>query len=504
MKWQRRYVYDRWGNRTQVWNATSGGSQLQTVALVTSAGVPINRVANVNGAVHTYDNAGNVTGGAGRSYAYDGANRQVSVDNGVTSASAYDSINRRVKKVVAGVTTHYVWEGNEVIAEYNGSTGALISEYVYAGSRMIAREQGSSIRYFHPDKLSARMMTDGAGVVVGTQDHLPFGEDALTGIGENEKHRFTHYERDSEVGMDYAVNRQYETNTGRFMRPDPVAGSTLNPQSLNRYAYSLNNPTNLIDPAGLNSYDPYEWTRDASIRGPGIYIDGFQVMQGQESLFFGVIASGAGIIAPTSARLFVSRDGGTYITKYTSLNTGKGALPDGSIHLGTTDRGSSVGIYTDLIVPVALPSRTAMIARAYDIAMDALNSSPECRDYLSGPLWPDPRPLLEWLFNKNRIKPFRLPNKDAIARWVIWPGAGKRGQIELNDSFFTPDVSGTTDTFPGLSSDAARALTILHELGHGTGANAHGAWGDKTYKYDRKIYRKCLKGLRHFWPPNTM
>jgi RHS repeat-associated protein len=95
------------------------------------------------------------------------------------------------------------------------------------------------------------MITDGSGAVVGTQDHLPFGEDAGV-VGENEKHRFTNYERDSESGTDYAVNRQYSTNTGRFLRPDPVAGSIADPQSLNRYAYAGNDPVNLSDPLGLN------------------------------------------------------------------------------------------------------------------------------------------------------------------------------------------------------------------------------------------------------------
>jgi hypothetical protein len=37
----------------------------------------------------------------------------------------------------------------------------------------------------------------------------------------------------------------------RWLSPDPVAGDILNPQSLNRYAYVLNNPVNFIDPLGL-------------------------------------------------------------------------------------------------------------------------------------------------------------------------------------------------------------------------------------------------------------
>ncbi|HZP01245.1 MAG TPA: RHS repeat-associated core domain-containing protein [Terriglobia bacterium] len=43
---------------------------------------------------------------------------------------------------------------------------------------------------------------------------------------------------------------------GRWLTPDPVAGDILNPQSLNRYAYVLNNPTTLTDPLGLETGVP--------------------------------------------------------------------------------------------------------------------------------------------------------------------------------------------------------------------------------------------------------
>ncbi len=62
-------------------------------------------------------------------------------------------------------------------------------------------------------------------------------------------------ERDSESGLDYAIFRYDNSRLGRFMTPDPIAGSLANPQSLNRYAYVLNNPINLIDPLGLTSHD---------------------------------------------------------------------------------------------------------------------------------------------------------------------------------------------------------------------------------------------------------
>lgn len=58
-------------------------------------------------------------------------------------------------------------------------------------------------------------------------------------------------ERDSETGMDYAINRYYNSGYGRFMTADLLAGHLQSPQSLNRYAYVTNDPVNLPDPLGL-------------------------------------------------------------------------------------------------------------------------------------------------------------------------------------------------------------------------------------------------------------
>ena len=179
----------------------------------------------------------------------------MSVDGGSTATYSYDHQNRRIKKVVGSTTTHYVWQGGQVIAEHNGSTGAVITEYIFAGGRMIAREGGGRV-FFLYDRLSARAtITDGQGGIQGRQSHLPFGEE-LNATGTTDKHRFTSYERDSETGTDYAVNRQYAQGVGRFNRTDPYREScnASSPQSLNRYAYTSNDPINRVDPMGLIAF----------------------------------------------------------------------------------------------------------------------------------------------------------------------------------------------------------------------------------------------------------
>ena len=63
--------------------------------------------------------------------------------------------------------------------------------------------------------------------------------------------RYTGKERDAESGNDYFGARYFKSNMGRFMSPDPVGGSLLNPQTLNKYAYVINNPLTNTDPTGL-------------------------------------------------------------------------------------------------------------------------------------------------------------------------------------------------------------------------------------------------------------
>jgi RHS repeat-associated protein len=139
-----------------------------------------------------------------------------------------------------------------MVAEY--ASGAAPSspskEYIYAGSQLLATLTGSTANYHIADHLSPRVTTDSTGTVVGQQAHFPFGEDWYASSSTT-KFKFTSYERDTESGNDYALMRTSVNRLGRFSSPDPLAGSLSDPQSLNRYAYVLNDPVNLADPLGL-------------------------------------------------------------------------------------------------------------------------------------------------------------------------------------------------------------------------------------------------------------
>jgi len=130
---------------------------------------------------------------------------------------------------------------------------------------LIATHEGSTLEYHHNDHLSMRVTTDTDGAVVAQSGHYPFGENWYETGGTN-KLKFTSYERDSESSNDYAMFRTHIPRFGRFSAADPIAGSPYNPQSLNRYAYVMNDPIDFIDPLGLSCYS----SRDAGQAEPTV------------------------------------------------------------------------------------------------------------------------------------------------------------------------------------------------------------------------------------------
>ena len=59
-------------------------------------------------------------------------------------------------------------------------------------------------------------------------------------------------------GLIYMRARYYATEIQRFLSLDPVLGSVSDSQSLNRYAFCVNDPINRIDPLGADSYIIYD------------------------------------------------------------------------------------------------------------------------------------------------------------------------------------------------------------------------------------------------------
>ena len=157
--------------------------------------------------------------------------------------------------------------GGEQITAVDGQ-GNWLRSNVAAGAALASYDGQGRLHYALSDGQGTKRMQ----VVLGlntqgnlilnqeeTCTNLPFGDSLqCTGGGADvSKLHYTGKERDAESGNDYFGARYYSSAMGRFMSPDwsakeePVPYAKLDdPQSLNLYAYVLNNPLTGVDPTG--------------------------------------------------------------------------------------------------------------------------------------------------------------------------------------------------------------------------------------------------------------
>lgn len=215
-----------------------------------------NRMTMFNGTAISYDGNGNPLSLMGMELTW---NQKGQLTN-VTGAAAgpieyrYDAMGRRVSKIVNSVTTNYLYDGLNLIAELDGdNSNAPIAWYVYAGlDRPLARVAADgSVVYYHQDILgSVIALTDASGSVVTTYNYSPFGKTEVTHVSGqvDQPFQFTGREYDPETGLYFYRARYYSPIMRRFISADPLR---FGGGDVNWYAYVGGNPVNFKDPQGL-------------------------------------------------------------------------------------------------------------------------------------------------------------------------------------------------------------------------------------------------------------
>jgi RHS repeat-associated protein len=222
-----------------------------------------NQITAGNG--YTYHAAGNMTNDGFHSYTYDAEGNILQVDGGQTASYVYDALNRRVRAQTASATYEFMYDyaGRRTSSWYNpssGNPGAGNEGRIYWDGTQIAYRAYNGQTYFdHRDWLGTeRMRTGYTGAVAATFTSLPFGDGAASTLpgGDpaiQDNASFATLDQDPESNTHHAQFRNYSPTQGRWLTPDPYSGSydITNPQSMNRYAYVLNNPLTFTDPLGL-------------------------------------------------------------------------------------------------------------------------------------------------------------------------------------------------------------------------------------------------------------
>jgi RHS repeat-associated protein len=246
----------------------------------------VTQIANgLSTTTFTYDNNGNVTqkttDGTTTTFVYDYANRLTALGiGGATTTYAYDWAGNRVTQT--GTTTTYLYPFKWYSVASSTGTGAkyaTTTDYVFNGDSLVATvdQQTASgnatgtakTRYVHPDHLgSTNVVTDENGNVVQTLDFYPYGSTRISvATSTNERRKYIGQFSD-DSGLSYLNARYYSPSQGQFLSEDPTFLSVGNqaqvqnltgedsktyladPQQLNSYSYSRDNPIINKDPSG--------------------------------------------------------------------------------------------------------------------------------------------------------------------------------------------------------------------------------------------------------------
>jgi RHS repeat-associated protein len=246
-------------------------------------------VTQVGSNNYTYDDNGNMESGGGRTITWDVETQPISITkDGVTTTFTYDGDGNRVKQMVGSTLTTYV-------NKYYEKTGSEVTTNYYLGNKLVAVREGTTLSYILQDHLGSTSGTaDASGTLVSTISYFSFGDSRnSTGTLPTDK-LFTGQRLDT-TGLYYYGARYYDPGIGRFISADTIVPNPVDPQSLNRYSYCLNNPLKYVDPTAHDAYEDYYYESICEAKG----------IDPSAGLAF-VLSGGDSIVAVIDTKRFIS------------------------------------------------------------------------------------------------------------------------------------------------------------------------------------------------------
>ncbi|GGY07392.1 hypothetical protein GCM10010358_70690 [Streptomyces minutiscleroticus] len=270
------YTYDKTGNRsTEVQHDTTGDTTKNVTSTydypdpgpgavrphglkaVTRTGPGITA-----GDSYTYDATGNTDArtlgdGTTQDLDYDAEQRLAKVTEPVENSSPkvseyiYDADGNRLIARTPTETTLYL--GTTEVSVAKGTTTPKATRYIdLGGGHQAVQTDDGKVSFTTADHHGTALLAiDAATQKLSQRRVMPFGgtrgEEPDTWPGTK---GFVGGTSDASTGLTHLGAREYDPATGRFLSVDPIMDLT-DPQQINGYTYSNNNPLTFSDPSGL-------------------------------------------------------------------------------------------------------------------------------------------------------------------------------------------------------------------------------------------------------------
>lgn len=344
------WTIDDLGNRTQQiqWGTTvaadtttnytyngNGANQPHTLTSTSSAG------ASPGSTTYSYDSTGNMTGrNAGQGaqiLSWDDAGRLTGISGGTAGPISYiyDADGELLLQKEPGSTILYL-PGQQITLNTSTGTTSGVRYYPLPGGETAIRT-GSSTNYkfsISDPHGTSELLLDNTAQTPTWRQFTPYGAPRGAAATWPDNRGFLNKPTSTASGLTVMGARSYDPITSRFISVDPEFHDD-EPQSLNGYLYSNNNPINYSDPTG-RAWGWKQWTVAAIV---AVAVVAVVVAIACPAVIPALVAAGSAALETGGAALA----GGASISAASTMAAGAAAAEIAVAAAGSTAVAATVG-----------------------------------------------------------------------------------------------------------------------------------------------------------------